>query len=158
MQTPGIKGLLSRMKQRGGTKERRQRPRIRPPENTTVLIVDDSRTAIHMLKQVLLQGGYKTLEAPNGENGIHIAKENHPDLILMDVVMPGMNGFQATREIRKNPSTENIPIIMVSGNQQATDQIWGTRLGANEFIPKPVSRQELFQKVETLLNLNAQVA
>lgn len=157
MQASGIKGLLSRMTHRGGRKERRQRPRIRPPENTTVLIVDDSRTAIHMLKQVLMQGGYKTLEAPSGENGIDIARQNHPDLILMDVVMPGMNGFQATREIRKNPGTENIPIIMVSGNQQGTDQIWGTRLGANDFLPKPVSRHDLFQKVETLLNLNTQV-
>lgn len=158
MQASGIKGLLSRMKHRGAMKDRRQHPRIRPPEDTTVLIVDDSRTAIHMLKQVLMQGGYKTLEAPNGENGIDLARQNHPDLILMDVVMPGMNGFQATREIRKNPATENIPIIMVSGNQQGTDQIWGTRLGANDFIPKPVSRQELFQKVETLLHLNTQVA
>lgn len=139
-------------------KDRRQRPRIHPPEDTTVLIVDDSRTAIYMLKQILNQGGYKTIDADSGENGIDLAKQNHPDLILMDVVMPGINGFQATREIRKNPDTENIPIIMVSGNQQETDQIWGTRLGANGFIPKPVSRQELFQKVESLLNLTAQVA
>ena len=122
MQASGIKGLLARMKKRAVT-ERRQRPRIRPPEDTTVLIVDDSRTAVFMLRQILDQGGYKTLDADNGENGIDLAKQNHPDLILMDVVMPGMNGFQATRAIRKNPTTEDIPIIMVSGNQQGTDQI-----------------------------------
>jgi len=154
MQSSGIKGLLARMKKRAVT-ERRQHPRIRPPEDTTVLIIDDSRTAVFMLRQILDQGGYKTLDADCGENGIDLAKQNHPDLILMDVVMPGMNGFQATRAIRKNPTTEDIPIIMVSANQQGTDQIWGTRLGANDFIPKPVSRQELFSKVETLLNLNA---
>ena len=153
MQASGLKGLLARMKQRS-TKERRQRVRIRPPENTTVLIVDDSRTAVFMLKQVLTQGGYKTIDAESGENGINLAKQNRPDLILMDVVMPGMNGFQATREIRKNPTTESIPIIMVSGNQQGTDQIWGNRLGANDFLPKPVSRRDLFQKVENLLNLS----
>lgn len=157
MQASGIKGLFSRMAARH-PKDRRQRPRIRPPENTTVLIVDDSKTAIYMLKQILTQAGYKTLEAPSGENGVDLAKQSHPHLILMDVVMPGMNGFQATRAIRKDPLTEDIPIIMVSGNQQGTDQIWGSRLGANDFIPKPVSRQELFQKVETLLNLNHQAA
>ena len=153
MSASGLKGLLARMRQRATMKERRQRVRIRPPEDTTVLIVDDSRTAIFMLKQVLTQGGYKTVDAATGEGGITIANQTKPDLILMDVVMPGMNGFQATREIRKNPTTENIPIIMVSGNQQGTDQIWGTRLGANGFLPKPVNRQELFSKVETLLNL-----
>ena len=157
MATSGLKGLFSRMRH-NTTKDRRQRPRIRPPEDTTVLIVDDSKTAVFMLKQILNQGGYKTIDADSGENGIDLARQNHPNLILMDVVMPGMNGFQATREIRKNPGTENIPIIMVSGNQHETDQLWGTRLGANGFIPKPVSRQELFQKVETLLHLNTQVA
>jgi twitching motility two-component system response regulator PilH len=107
---------------------------------------------------MLNQGGYQTMDATTGEDGIDMARQNHPDLILMDVVMPGMNGFQATREIRKHPNTEDIPIIMVSGNQQGTDLIWGSRLGANDFLPKPVSRRDLFQKVESLLNLNPQAA
>ncbi len=153
MAASGFKGLFSRMRH-STAKERRQEPRIHPPEGTTILIVDDSRTAVFMLKKILNQGGYRTIEADSGKRGVDLARQRHPDLILMDVVMPGMNGFQATREIRKNPDTENIPIIMVSANQQGTDQIWGSRLGANGFLPKPIDRQALFQKVEPLLNLS----
>ena len=133
--------------------ERRSRDRIPPSERDTVLIVDDSRTAVYVLKTMLEQSGFTTFSASDGESGIQAAKEKQPRLILMDVVMPGINGFQATRQLRQDPSTRDIPIILISGNQQVTEQVWGRRLGANDFLSKPIQRGLLFYKVETLLGL-----
>lgn len=133
--------------------ERRSRERIPPTERDTILIVDDSRTAVYVLKTMLEQSGFSTFSASDGESGIQVAKEKQPRLILMDVVMPGLNGFQATRQLREDPSTRDIPIILISGNQQVTEQVWGRRLGANDFLSKPIQRGLLFYKVETLLGL-----
>ena len=114
------------------------------PDDATILIVDDSRTAIAVLTKTLEPTGYSIISAPDGEQGIDMAKLHQPDFILMDVIMPGLNGFQATRILRKEESTKNIPIIIISGNEQATEKFWGLRVGANGFLSKPVDRKELF--------------
>ena len=133
--------------------ERRGEERIKLPEEATILIVDDSRTAIAVLKKTLEPTGYSILSAANGEEGIDMAKLHQPDLILMDVIMPGLNGFQATRILRKETTTQDIPIIIISGNEQATEKFWGLRVGANGFLAKPVNRSELFHLLrEHLLN------
>ena len=124
--------------------ERRGDERIKLPDEATILIVDDSRTAIAVLKKTLEPTGYSVISAASGEEGIDMAKLHGPDLILMDVIMPGLNGFQATRILRKEESTQDIPIIIISGNEQATEKFWGLRVGANGFLAKPVDRSELF--------------
>jgi len=111
----------------------------------TILIIDDSRTVVHALKTILEQAGYSTLAASDGKRGIELATDYQPDLILMDIVMPGINGFKATRLLRKDVRTEDIPIIIMSGNEQATEKFWGMRLGANEFLSKPIQRGLLFK-------------
>ena len=89
--------------------------------------------------------------ATNGEDGILMAVEHQPDLILMDIVMPGVNGFQATRELRKGESTKNIPVIMLSTKDQETDRIWGMRQGAVEYLIKPVKKPALLKSVDAAL-------
>jgi len=126
------------------TADRRSEQRVKLPDEATILIVDDSRTAIAVLKKTLEPTGYSVISAPSGEEGIDMAKLHMPDLILMDVIMPGLNGFQATRILRKEESTKNIPIVIISGNEQATEKFWGLRVGANGFLAKPVKRSELF--------------
>lgn len=130
-----------------GSTERRSKERAKLPDNATVLIVDDSRTAIAVLKKTLEPTGFSILSAENAEEGIDMAKIHSPDIILMDVIMPGLNGFQATRILRKDPVTQSIPIIIVSGNEQATEKFWGLRIGANGFLAKPVDRGELFHSL-----------
>ena len=127
-----------------GRNDRRSKERVKLPEHATVLIVDDSRTAIAVLKRILEPTGYDIISAADGEEGIDMAKLHKPDLILMDVIMPGLNGFQATRILRKEEITKDIPIIIISGNEQATEKFWGLRVGANGFLSKPVDRKELF--------------
>lgn len=124
--------------------DRRTEDRVKLPDNATILIIDDSRTAIAVLSKILEPTGYNIISALDGESGIEMAKQHQPDLILMDVIMPGLNGFQATRILRKEEQTQNIPIIIISGNEQATEKFWGLRVGANGFLPKPVDRAELF--------------
>jgi len=100
---------------------------------------------------VLEQDGYYVMEAYDGMTAIELAKAHQPDLILMDVIMPGLNGFQATRKIRKDASTHSIPIIIISATEQPTEQFWLTKLGANDFLGKPIIRGDLFSKVESQL-------
>jgi len=117
----------------------------------SILIIDDSRTVVHALKTILEQAGYSTIAASDGKRGIELALEYQPDLILMDIVMPGINGFKATRLLRKDARTEDIPIIIMSGNEQATEKFWGMRLGANEFLSKPVQRGLLFKMLSEFI-------
>ncbi len=117
----------------------------------TVLIVDDSPTEIHVLKGILTKQGYNVLVAENGEAGVEAAKSSKPDLILMDVVMPGLNGFQATRQLSRDPDTSDIPVILVTTKDQETDRAWGLRQGAREYVVKPVSADELVSKIKSLL-------
>jgi len=112
-----------------------------------VLIVDDSPTEQHVLSQVLEKNGFETLLASDGEEAINIAESNHPDLILMDVVMPGMNGFQATRQLSRNPETSAIPVVMVTSKDQESDRVWGLRQGAVDYLMKPVAQTDLLAAV-----------
>lgn len=116
-----------------------------------VLIVDDSPTELHLFQNMLEKSGFQTLVADSGEEGIRQAKTSHPDCILMDVVMPGMNGFQATRKLTKDPGTSKIPVIMITTKDQETDRIWGMRQGAVEYLVKPVSKEQLVSKINTVM-------
>ena len=115
-----------------------------------ILIVDDSPTERHVLNDLLTKSGYEVVASDNGEDAILKAKSLKPDLILMDVVMPGLNGFQATRAISRDPETRSIPIILCTSKSQETDKIWGMRQGARDYIVKPVNRDELLEKIAAL--------
>ena len=119
---------------------------------TRILIVDDSPTEIFALTRLLEENGYRVSSAGSGEEGINKARTEIPDLILMDVIMPGMNGFQATRRLSKDPKTANIPVIMVTTKDQETDRIWGLRQGAKDYVVKPPAKDELLAKINTLLD------
>ena len=143
-----FRGLFSR---RPNASDRRSKQRMPKNRVIKVLVVDDSRTVVHGLRSVLEQDGYYVMEAYDGMTAIELAKAHQPDIILMDVIMPGLNGFQATRKIRKDPATHTIPIIIISGTEQPTEQFWLTKLGANDFLGKPIIRGDLFNKVESQL-------
>jgi twitching motility two-component system response regulator PilH len=115
-----------------------------------ILIVDDSPTERHVLNDMLTKAGYEVIASDNGEDAILKAKQLKPDLILMDVVMPGLNGFQATRAISRDTETRNIPIIICTSKTQETDKIWGMRQGARDYVVKPVNREELLAKIAAL--------
>lgn len=134
--------------------DRRDKPRMNAREGTRVLIVDDSATIVALLRKLLQQNGYLTLEAGDAEQGIATAVEELPDLIFLDIVLPGMNGFAALRALRRDPRTKDIPIIMISGNEQATEQFYAQRIGADDFMKKPFSRAEVFMRIERLLNVD----
>jgi twitching motility two-component system response regulator PilH len=116
-----------------------------------VLIVDDSPTEAHVLKGMLEKNGFEVETADNGTEGIERAKALKPDLILMDVVMPGLNGFQATRQLTKDPETSEIPVIIVTTKDQETDRVWGLRQGAKDFLSKPISEKTLMEKISLVL-------
>lgn len=134
--------------------ERRTRPRVNAREGTRVLVVDDSATIVAVFRKILRTAGYVTLEALDAERGIEIARTEKPELIFLDIVLPGMNGFAALRHLRRDPVTRDIPVIMISGNEQATEQFFGTRIGADDFMKKPFSRYEIFARIERLLDEN----
>ena len=115
-----------------------------------ILIVDDSPTERHVLNDMLTKSGYEVVASDNGEDAILKAKSLKPDLILMDIVMPGLNGFQATRAISRDPDTRAIPIILCTSKSQETDKIWGMRQGARDYIVKPVNRDELLEKIAAI--------
>lgn len=117
-----------------------------------ILIVDDSPTEVHVMKGALEQGGFEVAVAVNGEEAITMAKKLHPGLIFMDVVMPGINGFQATRTIARDPETSDIPVVMVTTKGQETDKIWGMRQGAVDYLVKPVRPPELLAKAQSMLS------
>jgi len=132
--------------------ERRGKERVNAREGTRVLIIDDSKTVVTVLKKFLRSAGYQTLEALDAENGLAQLQPQPPELIFLDIVLPGMNGFAALRAIRRDPATRNIPVIMMSGNEQAMEQFFGTRIGADDFMKKPFSRHEVFFRIERLLD------
>ncbi len=116
-----------------------------------ILIVDDSPTQTLSLSKVLKRHGHEILTAKDGEEGVEVAKAELPDLVLMDVVMPKVNGFQATRQITKNPSTSHIPVIIVTTKAQETDRIWGARQGAKSYVTKPVEEELLMEAINQYL-------
>jgi len=116
-----------------------------------ILIIDDSPTEVHVFKSILEKNEIKVSVAVNGEEGIESAIELEPDLILMDVVMPGKNGFQATRDLSRNPKTSSIPVIIITTKDQETDKIWGMRQGARDYIVKPANEKDLIERIHRAL-------
>ena len=116
-----------------------------------VLIVDDSPTDLHVMRQALEQGGFRTASAADGGEAVRMARELHPDLILMDIVMPGLNGFQATRQLTRDPATSAIPVVMLTAKSQEADRIWGERQGARGYLVKPVEDSVLVATISQVL-------
>lgn len=118
-----------------------------------ILVVDDSPTEMFRFKEILNKNGFDVLEASNGADGVTIAQAELPDLILMDVVMPGVNGFQATRQISRGTETKHIPVIIVSTKDQDTDLVWGKRQGAVDYLTKPIDENQLVIVINRYLNM-----
>lgn len=132
--------------------ERRSRQRVNARRGTKVLIIDDSRTILVALGKMLQPGGFLITQALDAETGLQMARAKRPDLIFLDIVMPGMNGFAALRALRREPITQDVPVIMMSGNELATEQFFGSRIPADDFMKKPFSRLEVFARIEGLLD------
>lgn len=115
-----------------------------------VLIIDDSATDREAIGGMLAHHGYRVLHAHDGEQGVALARSEFPDLILMDIVMPAMNGFQATRTLSRDPLTRHIPIVVCSSKRETTDRLWGMRQGARAYLAKPVDERQLIDVIATL--------
>jgi twitching motility two-component system response regulator PilH len=115
-----------------------------------VLVVDDSKTELMFMTDLLQKNGFSVKTAENAEDAFRRLAEEKPDLILMDVVMPGQNGFQLTRAITRDPLYADVPIIMCTSKNQETDRVWGMRQGARDYITKPVDSDELMAKIKAL--------
>ncbi len=116
-----------------------------------ILIVDDSPSQLMGMKRIVEKLGHEALSAEDGAAGVEAAKATLPDLILMDVVMPNLNGFQATRAISKEPTTAHIPVVLVTTKDQETDKVWGMRQGAKAYITKPFTELQLVEVINSLL-------
>ncbi len=116
-----------------------------------ILIVDDSPTEVHVMSRTLERHGYQTASASGGEEGIRMAKTMTPDLILMDIVMPGLNGFEATRLLSHDALTKAIPVVIVTNKGQPSDQLWAMRQGAVDYLDKPFTADSLLAKVQLVL-------
>ncbi len=116
-----------------------------------ILIVDDSPSQLEGLKRMVEKLGHAASTAADGAAGVEAARRDRPDLVLMDVVMPNLNGFQATRALAKDPDTAHIPVILVTTKDQETDKVWGLRQGAKAYVTKPVSEQDLAAALKQVL-------
>ncbi|MCL1501457.1 two-component system response regulator [Xanthomonas nasturtii] len=117
-----------------------------------ILIVDDSPSQLLGIQRIVEKLGHETITATDGAAGVEAAKESLPDLVLMDVVMPNLNGFQATRTLKREPTTQHIPVILVTTKDQDTDRMWGMRQGARAYITKPFSEDELLEVMERVFS------
>jgi twitching motility two-component system response regulator PilH len=117
-----------------------------------VMVVDDSPTDIEHLRTILQRAGHQVTTVDSGQGALARVELDQPDCVVMDVVMPGVNGFQATRTLSRNPATARIPIVVVSSKSQETDRLWALRQGAREYIVKPVTETELIAKINGVLN------
>jgi CheY-like chemotaxis protein len=135
--------------------ERRRRVRNNARPGTRVLIVDDSATVVAALRKMLEQNKIVTLEAESAERGLELAYSEVPDLIFLDIVLPGMSGFNALRALRRDERTRKVPIIMMSGNEQATEEFYVQRIGADDFMKKPFARAEVFARIERMLDADS---
>lgn len=118
---------------------------------TTVLVIDDSPSEMAKFRDMLAKNNFTILEAANGEEGCAMAVAHLPDVILMDVVMPEMNGFQATRKITRDKATAHIPVVIISTKNQETDRVWGKRQGAKEYLTKPIDETQLMNIIRSVL-------
>lgn len=132
--------------------DRRKRKRKDARKGSKAVIIDDSATVVAVLRRILRSSGYLTRDAADAETGLKLIAEDKPDIIFLDIVLPGMNGFGALRVLRKDAATQHIPVIMISGNEHATEQFYANRIGADSFMKKPFSRFEVFAHIEELLD------
>src|SRR5690554_751103 len=116
-----------------------------------ILVVDDSPTETQAFRTMLEKNGHEVLSAENGADGVALARQELPDVVLMDIVMPGLNGFQATRQLTKNPDTQHIPVIIVTTKDQETDRVWGKRQGASGYLVKPVPEATLLSEIASVM-------
>ena len=116
-----------------------------------ILVVDDSPTEVFQFKDMLEKIGHEVIIARNGRDGVEAATNEQPDMVLMDIVMPDMNGFQATRHLSRSAQTSHIPVVIISSKDQDTDRVWGARQGARAYITKPVDEAELINLINTLV-------
>jgi twitching motility two-component system response regulator PilH len=144
--------IAARQPQPPRRSERRDDQRKHAQEGTRVLVIDDSATILAALGRMLRQNHYDVLDASDAERGLQLAKAHEPAIIFLDIVMPGMSGFEALRQLRRDPQTSSIPIIMMSGNELATEQFYVQRIGADDFMKKPFSRGEVFSRIARLLD------
>ena len=142
--------LIKRFLGNAGQTERRAVPRSGVPKAAWVLVVDDSPTIRAVLGKMLTQDSHVVFKAADGETAIDMARKECPDLIFLDIVLPGMNGFAVLRALRRDPLTHDIPIVMISGNVQATEQFYVQRYGADDFMKKPFGRGEVFARIQQL--------
>ena len=131
--------------------ERRAKPRVNARFGTRVLVIDDSSTIVVLLRKMLAQNSYEVIEAASVAEALEAAKSK-PDLIFLDIVLPDGDGFNVLRELRRQPDTRDVPVIMMSGNVQATEQFYVQRIGADDFMKKPFARAEVFSRIEALLD------
>ncbi|HEY8329631.1 response regulator [Rhodanobacter soli] len=117
----------------------------------TILIIDDSPTDVRVFTTLLERAGHQVVAVSTAEEGIERVRADMPDLVIMDVIMPGMNGFQATRTLTRDPKTQSVPIVMITTKSMETDRVWGLRQGARAFITKPVNEKELLACINELL-------
>ncbi|MDE2087838.1 MAG: response regulator [Xanthomonadaceae bacterium] len=141
-------GLFKRLV---GGERRHSEPRVRAVASTRVLVVDDSATIRAVLGKMLAQDGYEVLKAADGESALALAREEPPGLVFLDIVMPGMSGFEVLRTLRHEAATRHVPIVMISGNVQATEQFYVKRYGADDFMKKPFGRVEVFERIRQLV-------
>ncbi|MGI9280526.1 MAG: twitching motility response regulator PilH [Endozoicomonas sp.] len=116
-----------------------------------ILIVDDSPTELYQLKAMLEKHGHSVLTAENGADGVALCRAEYPDAVLMDIVMPGLNGFQATRQLSKGNDTSHIPVVIVTTKDQETDRVWGMRQGAKDYLTKPIREETLLKTLGNVL-------
>lgn len=136
----------------GRLPERRLRPRLNARPDLRIVVIDDSATVCAALRKILQSIGLKVRIANDAETGLEMVLADPPDLVFLDIVLPKMNGFSALRVLRRNALTRTLPIIMISGNEQATEQFFGSAIGADDFMKKPFSRLEVFERIERLLD------
>jgi twitching motility two-component system response regulator PilH len=129
----------------------RSRVGLQTTLSARMLVVDDSPTICAVLGKMLRQDGYAVLKATDGASAIELARREQPALIFLDIVMPGMNGFAVLRALRHDPQTRDIPIVMISGNPQATEQFYVQRFGADDFMQKPFDRDEVYLRIDQLV-------
>ncbi|HRD72087.1 MAG TPA: response regulator [Aquimonas sp.] len=119
-----------------------------------ILIIEDSPTDAHVMARLLERHGHQVVHADSAETGVERARTDLPDLVLMDVILPGMNGFQATRQLSKDPKTQHIPVIIVSTKGMETDRVWGMRQGAKDYVVKPPAEADLLARINALIRGN----
>lgn len=116
-----------------------------------ILLIEDSPTDTAVFTGMLERNGHEVVAADTAEDGIEKARNGHPELILMDVILPGMNGFQATRSLTRDPQTRHIPVVIVSTKGMETDRVWGMRQGARDYLVKPPEERDLLARIHAIL-------